>query len=784
MKRPGKSFFRRTRGVSQCPLPARLPAWWFSIFFSFITVGIFSFAGMTARGSDLNLSSELPVNILSKHNFVRNWIVVGPFPNKVTDDPTHEIKDSGFDTDFLESIGGEPSAVLTGDQLISYTDSDGSQKQFNTKPIKAENSGIIDFEKSIGRLDFKVAYAFCYIESDVDQETMFLLGSDDGVKVWINGELIHENNIGRGISLGDDRFSTKLEKGHNRILIKVTQGVRGWGFVLEALNGEGAREFEEKERAKKDFDAFLKSGLVVKQENTWNYMFSPGEFPVLEWENRYLTERVMGMFPLTIRWFDSQFKEVKTAEEPGRYGYYAEGTNSDGVLIRRGGTLYCMPREWIAWAERPEAELEYLLIPGVKKQFWKDNQKAITDFAGRIVLLSILDQKEGAILMSYIDEMDTMGEKDPKIFTPIIQDHDYHLALKRKILKLENKKASLKIPVLRKENPAIVLLNGNNEMGFQVGTAKKLKQVCQEWYDESGEPFVMLIARDGNVILHEAFGERADGKVHLNTVTEIASVTKLLTGLMFAQFVNQGLIKIDDPVGKYLLDFPTDGDKVITLRHCFTHTSGLWGHEEWGGLHNPWLDNVIANLLPRLEVGKVHNYNGMGYDLAGKVMEVVSNKSIFRLMRENFFDPLGLENIILEEDLGFGCNSTAWDLAVIGQLLLNRGSYGDLQFFSEETFEKLLPKPLNKYYPGIDVDWGIGITWMRQSHPEAGKKGNPDDKTILSKNVIGHGSATSTILRVDLDNNLVISQTRRQGGKAYEKYLEKLLLTIDEGLLN
>jgi hypothetical protein len=73
---------------------------------------------------------------------------------------------------------------------------------------------------------------------------------------------------------------------------------------------------------------------------------------------------------------------------------------------------------------------------------------------------------------------------------------------------------------------------------------------------------------------------------------------------------------------------------------------------------------------------------------------------------------------------------------------------------------------------------------MRQSHPEAGRNGNPDDKTILSENVIGHGSATSAILRVDLDNGLVISQTRRQGGKAYEKYLEKLLLTLEEGLLD
>jgi len=401
-----------------------------------------------------------------------------------------------------------------------------------------------------------------------------------------------------------------------------------------------------------------------------------------------------------------------------------------------------------------------------------------------MVLLSILDQKEGAILLSYIDEMENGKKTNPELFTPIIMDHEFHLSLKQKILGIEKNHDPLKMPQQIEKQPGSLLQEETAKIGFKSGTADKVRKVCQEWYKESQEPFVMLIAREGNILIHEAFGDRADGPVNLNTVTEIASVTKLLTGVMFAQFIDQGLINIDDPVGKFLPDFPTEGDKVITLRHCFTHTSGLWGHEEWGGLHNPWLDNVMANLVPRLEVGKAHNYNGMGYDLAGKVMEIVSGKSIFRLMRENFFDPLKLENIILEEDLGFSCHSTAWDLAVIGQLLLNRGTYGNSQFFSEETFEKILPEPLNKYYPGIDVEWGIGLTWMRQSHPEAGINGHPKDKTVLSKNVIGHGSATSTILRIDLDNGLVISQTRRQGGKAYEKYLEKLLLTIEQGLKN
>ncbi len=283
------------------------------------------------------------------------------------------------------------------------------------------------------------------------------------------------------------------------------------------------------------------------------------------------------------------------------------------------------------------------------------------------------------------------------------------------------------------------------------------------------------------IIIHEAFGEDGYGKFTTEMPTEIASTTKMLTGLIFAQFVDQGLISIDDNVGDFLPDFETGKPNSLTLRHCFTHTAGLFGHGAWGGVQNPWMDNSVSSLIPSLPVNKIHQYNGIGYNLAGKVMEIVSNKSIFRLFREQLFDPLGMDNTFNEEDLAYGTQSTAYDLALVGQMVLNKGKYGNLIFFSEETFDKILPKPLNTWYPTINQDWGIGLTWMRQNRKSDDKKYS-ENKYILGKNTIGHGSATSTILRVDLDNNLVISQSRRDAGQHYEEYLEKLLLIIENGL--
>jgi CubicO group peptidase (beta-lactamase class C family) len=528
---------------------------------------------------------------------------------------------------------------------------------------------------------------------------------------------------------------------------------------------------------------FLNCQIVPKLGNPWDYTFEPGKFPKLDWDRPYFVEKVMGKFPLKVRWFNSELKEVSTPEEPGCYAFYAEGKTTSGKVIRRASTLYCRPKNWFGWSERPKAYLDFLPIDGIDKSAWEEHKDAIATFAGRTVLLSILSQQQGAVLMSYLHEIKTTGNKPTLTDTPIIRDHDYHLALKRRILGVEEKYLPLKMPREKQANKATILREGTEEeAGFKPGTTESIRKVCQAWFEESGEPFIVLIARHGVVIIHESFGEYSWGQLTRNSPTEMASLTKLVTGLMFAQFVDQGLIGIDDPVGNYLPDFPVSGDKAITLRHCFTHTTGLYGHAEWGGMHNPWLDNVISNGLEYLKPGKVHKYNGMGYDLAGKVMEIVSGKSIFRLIRENLFDPLELKNTTLENDLGFSCFSTAGDFARFGQLLLNKGSYGELEFFSPQTFEKILPESLNRYYPDINKEWGIGITWMHQTHPDAGKNGVPKDATILSKSVIGHGSATSAILRVDLENDLVISQSRRRAGKAYGKYLVKFLIAIEEGL--
>ena len=221
------------------------------------------------------------------------------------------------------------------------------------------------------------------------------------------------------------------------------------------------------------------------------------------------------------------------------------------------------------------------------------------------------------------------------------------------------------------------------------------------------------------------------------------------------------------------------------MRHLVTHTGGFEGHGNWGGMNNPWLDNVMAINLKTLHPGEIYIYNGMGFDLAAKVMEIVSGKSAFRLMHENLFQPLGQDDPTIS-DFGYGIHSTVADLGRIGQLLLNKGSYGDTEFFTRETFDKILwPRPLKEFFPdmvGADRESSYNLGWVmapyqRQDTPE----GKPP-VLILGKNTLTHGSATGAVLCADFDHDLVIAVTRHQSGNDYVKQSCLFLMAVADAM--
>ena len=91
-------------------------------------------------------------------------------------------------------------------------------------------TGFVDLARDLAAENFCVAYAYARVESASARETILRCGSDDGIRIWINGERIHDHEIGRGYKPFSDEASVRLVAGTNHILVKIDNYHGHWGF--------------------------------------------------------------------------------------------------------------------------------------------------------------------------------------------------------------------------------------------------------------------------------------------------------------------------------------------------------------------------------------------------------------------------------------------------------------------------------------------------------------------------------------------------------------------------
>ncbi len=164
---------------------------------------------------------------------------------------------------------------------------------------------------------------------------------------------------------------------------------------------------------------------------------------------------------------------------------------------------------------------------------------------------------------------------------------------------------------------------------------------------------VVMIARDGEPVFSGAYGY-ADREQRIPNAIDtpfiLGSMNKLFTSLAIGQLVEQGKLSYDDPLSKYVPDFPdAESAKRIRIKHLLSHTSGL------GGYFNPdffaSLDRMrtVQDILdvadrspPEFEPGTKWAYSNTGFQLLGRVIEVASGEDYFDYMRRNVFEPAGM----------------------------------------------------------------------------------------------------------------------------------------------
>lgn len=299
---------------------------------------------------------------------------------------------------------------------------------------------------------------------------------------------------------------------------------------------------------------------------------------------------------------------------------------------------------------------------------------------------------------------------------------------------------------------------------------------------------IVLIQRHGKPVYFQSFGKK-------NTITgepmtpeaifRIHSMTKPVTSVAAMMLVDDGKLKLGDPLSKYIPSFATvkvevearaeNGDQVlklvpadrpITIEDLLRHSSGITYGFYGGGLvrkaygnadlfvndiDNATLAEKIAQLPLADQPGTVWNY-GHSADVLGRVIEVVSGKSLFAFEKERLFGPLGMNDTVyyvadpkkhhliaepLPSDSDFrsvrahdprlytkwesgggGLLATIGDFSRFAQMLLNGGTLDGKRYLKPETFASMTSNHIapatnvkrgEYYFPGDGFGFGLGF---------------------------------------------------------------------------
>jgi len=162
-------------------------------------------------------------SIYASLGLIREWWLIGPFPN-----PDHR----GFKVQY------PPEREIRFDR--SYRGKDGKRvRWFKHSGPKDGRIDLVGPFKGVADTDSALAYGFCYVYSPVSQKVQMHIGSDDANILWLNGKKVHELHVHRPLRIDDDVFEATLEQGDNRLLVKITNGDLGWGFMVRITDSEG-----------------------------------------------------------------------------------------------------------------------------------------------------------------------------------------------------------------------------------------------------------------------------------------------------------------------------------------------------------------------------------------------------------------------------------------------------------------------------------------------------------------------------------------------------------------
>ena len=252
--------------------------------------------------------------------------------------------------------------------------------------------------------------------------------------------------------------------------------------------------------------------------------------------------------------------------------------------------------------------------------------------------------------------------------------------------------------------------------------------------------------------------KKAQGAFTTDEQVPLASVSKPFAASALMALVDQGRVKLEDPVEKYLPEFKgikVEGSKSparpMTIRHVLSHTAGFWGNKRITREKMDLIRNSKRHLAEAVkgiakyellcEPGTKWIYSGSGYCVAGRVAEAaLGDQSFEKVAQVALFRPLGMNRTTYAPTasrpfilVGGSLNSTLDDMAVFGQMHLNGGVYNGTQILSNAsvTEQRRLQIPEERFR-------APGLGWHR---------GFPDEDGLAD--LIFISGATGPHFRVD-----------------------------------
>jgi CubicO group peptidase (beta-lactamase class C family) len=191
----------------------------------------------------------------------------------------------------------------------------------------------------------------------------------------------------------------------------------------------------------------------------------------------------------------------------------------------------------------------------------------------------------------------------------------------------------------------------------------QVRDAFKTFYEQSmrkhsivGSSFMLI--HDGQVVAQEFFGLAHQEKrqpVDENTIYHWASITKTFTGIAIMQLRDRGLLKLDDPIIKYLPELkavhnPFGDMGRITIKHLMSHTAGFraptwpWGGDKDWHPHEPQDWSQLVAMMPYtetlLEPGSKFSYSNPGIVFLGRVIELITKEDYEVYIDKNIFKPL------------------------------------------------------------------------------------------------------------------------------------------------